>query len=145
MPAALVKSSVPDDVWHEYFKFTIVRNPFDQVVSWYYWKARNNPNPPPMETWIASGKYLSNWPIYTIDNDVVADFAIRYEALADGLATVSDRIGVDIKLPDRRAKSGIRLDQRPPGSVLSDQAVTSIQQSCRQELQHWGYGVEDQN
>jgi hypothetical protein len=145
MPAALVKSSVPDDVWHEYFKFSIERNPFDRVISQYYFITRNDTSPPALETWIAANKHPSNWPIYSIDNDVVADYVIRYEALGDGLAAISERIGAEVVLPDRRAKAGIRLDHRPPRDVLSDQAVTCIRQQCSRELEHWGYEVGDQN
>jgi hypothetical protein len=33
MPARAIKRRVGDDVWNSYFKFSVVRNPFDKLVS----------------------------------------------------------------------------------------------------------------
>ncbi len=38
-----IKEKIGDEKWNEYFKFTIVRNPYDQVLSRYFWsKNRSN-------------------------------------------------------------------------------------------------------
>ena len=28
--------------WKQYFKFTVIRNPWDWMVSWYYWRGQNS-------------------------------------------------------------------------------------------------------
>ena len=33
MPAKTIKERVGDDIWNRYFKFTVIRNPFDKLVS----------------------------------------------------------------------------------------------------------------
>lgn len=35
MPAANIKCQVGDEIWNSYFKFCIVRNPFDKLVSYF--------------------------------------------------------------------------------------------------------------
>jgi len=36
MPASEVKKIVPMSIWNSYYKFTIIRNPFDKIVSYFY-------------------------------------------------------------------------------------------------------------
>ena len=33
MPAELIRNRVGEEIWNEYFKFTVIRNPFDKLVS----------------------------------------------------------------------------------------------------------------
>ncbi|MEJ5315569.1 MAG: sulfotransferase family 2 domain-containing protein [Tenuifilum sp.] len=52
MSAIAIKNKVGEEVWNQYLKITIVRNPWDMVVSRYYWeKAR---------LWPSIGKNVAN-------------------------------------------------------------------------------------
>jgi hypothetical protein len=42
-PLATVRKRVGRILWHTYFKFAVVRNPWDLVVSQYHWATRNDP------------------------------------------------------------------------------------------------------
>ena len=44
MPASEIKSKINLDIWNKYFKFTVVRNPFNQIVSAFYWHNKSNYN-----------------------------------------------------------------------------------------------------
>jgi hypothetical protein len=41
--AAFCKSVIPQKDWNNAFKFTIVRNPYDWLVSWYHYNIRKTP------------------------------------------------------------------------------------------------------
>lgn len=38
---ARIRKKIGEDVWNSYFKFSIVRNPWDMVVSRYFWNKKN--------------------------------------------------------------------------------------------------------
>jgi len=101
-PASSVAKVFPDE-WANYFKFCIVRNPWDKTLSDYYWKTKHMENPPTFDVFIEalrSGDNLlngiipanhSNWLMYTIDDKVAVDYIVRYEELERGLTDALTR------------------------------------------------------
>jgi hypothetical protein len=41
--APTIKDRAPAEVWNGYFKFSIVRNPWDRALSYFFWDKRNDP------------------------------------------------------------------------------------------------------
>lgn len=105
-PVALARE-ILGDRGHEYFFFTFERNPFDRIISQYYWEVRPEPWPKGAEPFIpesvedllrnGSAELLSNWPLYSDGDTVAVDFVGRYENIEEDLQTISERIG----LPER--------------------------------------------
>ena len=54
-PAAHVQQYVESDIWNSYFKFSVERNPWDKLVSYYYWEHRGTPTMP-IDEWVRQGK-----------------------------------------------------------------------------------------
>ena len=81
----------------------------------------------------------ANWLIYTIDDQVAVDFVGRYEALADDLGRVCQRLNIpfDGWLP--RAKGTARSDQRHYSELLSAEDAAYIQQRCAREIALFSY------
>ena len=44
--AAEIKSLVDERVWKDYYKFCFERNPWDRIISLYYWRSKSKPQPP---------------------------------------------------------------------------------------------------
>ena len=40
MRAEEIKNYIGDDIWNEYFKFSVVRNPWDRAISFWHWRDR---------------------------------------------------------------------------------------------------------
>lgn len=115
-PARKARAIVGEDVWHSYTKITVERNPWDQVVSSYYWMARTMADPPSFEVFVRRPRVAkladTNARIYRIKGAMVADTVLRFESLADDVFALWRDLGLpgDPILP--HAKSGVR----PAGS-----------------------------
>jgi hypothetical protein len=120
--AATARDHLGPQVWDSYFKFSFERNPWERMVSLYWWRMRKERDAPPVPfrdfiLAIASGdpdrmrahratKY-SNWHIYTIGDEVAVDHLGRYETLADDLRSVLDKVGAPFQgIP--RSKHDVR-------------------------------------
>ncbi|SMX50022.1 sulfotransferase family 2 domain-containing protein [Maliponia aquimaris] len=102
--AAAIAAAFPRE-WAGYAKFCVVRNPWDRMVSDYFWRTRDVQAPPSFETFIKAirdGDTLGgivpgepdNWPLYAIDDKVAVDHVIRFENLTAGLAEVLPQVGL---------------------------------------------------
>lgn len=107
--------------WSTFFKFCVVRNPYDLVVSDYYWRTSNVSNPPSFESYMQAlersdslGGIVpvgihSNWQIYTIDDEVAVDAVYRYEQLPHALQRGLEEAKIPFEGIITRAKSSQRL------------------------------------
>lgn len=143
-PAAFVRRYVDPAVWSGYFKFCFERNPYDKAISRYCWSTREQPAPPPIGGFLRKAKrrQISNWEIYTQDDQITVDFVGRYEHLAEDLAQALRRVGLpsDLELP--RAKSRFRREARPYRDVLDTPSRALIEHTCARELATFGYRWE---
>ncbi|MEX0450735.1 hypothetical protein V6X62_02735 [Spiribacter sp. 218] len=114
MPAASVRKALGDKIWNSYFKFSVERNPWDQVVSRYYWDR------PKMSfrEFVESGRGYRrcNYDLYSINGLPATDYLICYEKLREGLAEVSDKIGLPENVADIFAEIRAKGQFRPSGS-----------------------------
>lgn len=106
--AAAVRDAFPHE-WETYWKFCVVRDPYGKAVSDYYWMTRKlprgqvtfteflkriaDPKRPDPERVVPNPP--TNWPLYTIDDEIVADRICRYTYLEADLVRVLREIGVD--------------------------------------------------
>lgn len=146
-PAAYVARYAPAAAWRDYLKFTIVRNPFDCAISRHFWANRDGgagADAAAINAAILAERpeRLSNWPIYTIGDRIVADVVVRYENLADDLEALRLRLGLPTPLRTFRAKGGVRRNKAHYSEVLDAAARARIEQVCGRELAAHGYRWE---
>lgn len=131
------------DRYREYFTFTIERNPFDRVISQYWWEAAALAEPPPIGDHLRASpvEVLSNWHLYADGERLIVDHVGRYESLAESLAFIAERIGLPepITLPEQRTKSEYRRDRRHWREVLSAADRRLVETVCHRELAAFGY------
>lgn len=132
--AAEVRAIIPEGVFSSYTKVAIVRNPFDYIVSWYFWERSRiaktsrtdfqrwllyqHAHKFDIETnyragrWPNPGVFLSNRLITHIGGSCVMDVLLRYEHLDADMLRFAERVGLPVSLPrifgDIRAKGNYR-------------------------------------
>ena len=142
MPAAEIKARVGDDIWREYYKFCFERNPWDRVISFYYWRLKKNPHQSVSE-FIASGmpEVLHNYGYgrYTIDDDIVVERVCLFENLNQELADISQRLNLPEVPVLPAAKSTIRKDKRHYREILTEPDQKRIEKIFAKEIRLFGY------
>jgi hypothetical protein len=113
MRASDIKRKVGEEVWNSYFKFAVERNPWDKVVSAYYWDRNNTKEGLSFRDFVLSGEACqSNFEYYTLNGIFAIDRLLKYENLANELEEVSNIIGLPENLndviKDIKAKGGYR-------------------------------------
>lgn len=142
IPAPTLMSVVPRAIWDDYTKITIYRNPYDAVISRYYWHGGE-------ETGMAFDEFVLRHPQILTENTLIAplsgeaklDRYLKYEDLGDelddlGLADVREVFSTLKTKGNLRPKKGATVQdiyRRFP------QVIDVIAEACADEIRHFGY------
>lgn len=139
IPAARVKELVGEEIWNSYYKFCVVRNPWDRLASRYHWERARQSRDIDMNVLLDSKHPEENVRIYSIDGEIAVDRICRYESLLDDLNDVCRYLGVpfDGQLP--QAKSGHRPKNQHYRDLFTPDHVKTIRQRCAREIEWFGY------
>lgn len=131
------------DIWRSYFKFAFERNPWDRLVSHYFF-LRSRGSVGTFEHTIRNelGRRAQNHLVYTKEGELMVDFVGRYETLERSLAEALARIGVEAKLTLPRANSESRTDKRHYSTFYTDQLRDYVATLCAPEIALMGYTFE---
>ncbi len=127
-------------MWDAYFKFTVERNPWDKVVSDYFWSQRHPENRIPFERWVREGRWSgSHFYIYTLGGKVAMDRILRFENLEEELRQLFVDLGID-RPPDLpRAKSGFREGHRDYREVHTAYTREATAHEFHREIEYFDY------
>ena len=96
--AADVRDLVSAETWDTYYKFCIVRNPWDRFLSFYYWQNRKQTKPS-LSEFMASEKMQlfreRGVEAYTDNSGVIVDELIRYEDIDSAFQMLQRKFGID--------------------------------------------------
>ena len=82
---------------------------------------------------------MSNWAVYTENNQPVVDRVLRYENLAKELNEVGELLGINIDISEVHAKGWTRTDRRHYSEVLDVKSRSIIERRCANEIAYFGY------
>ncbi len=140
-----IKRWIGQDMWDSYYKFSIDRNPYDKVVSLYFW--RGGP-----EKFGNIGNFLRSRKVrkihglkyYGIGGELAVDKVYQFEKIPEMLREISNIL----KLPspllelEYKAKGDTSRAKRHYTSVLSNPDYDVITKMFRAEFEYFNYPVE---
>jgi hypothetical protein len=137
-----VKAHVGDEVWDNYFKFCVERNPWDRLISLYYWRYKSEPRPT-ISAFISSNAPLAlkekGYELYTINGVLAVDKVCRFENLSSDLEEVMKQVGIPEKLELPKAKSKFRKDKRNYRDIIGETDKAIIADLFFDEIGLLGY------
>lgn len=140
MSAAEIQARIAPAVWSDYFKFCFERNPWDKVVSMYFFhRKRFGPPELTFDEFLKSGAIPVDNPKYRIQGQVVVDHIGRYEALADDLAAICRRLALPPPEELPRAKGQYRDDQRRYVEFYDEAQRDFVAGKYAWEIAYFGY------
>ena len=138
--------------WRDYFKFSFVRNPYDFEISVFFWRTKGASGQiefkefleRKLDSRISDPEGLvpfpaTNWPIYSVNNQVALDYIGRFENLNYDLMAIGERLGISLNLAFvPKAKSGIRNVIDPSG-FYDEESKEMVSFLHNEELEYFGY------
>lgn len=146
MSAVDIREKLGEEVWTGYFKFAVIRDPFDKLLSGYFFSQRPEGSSQQLiagfRRWMSAGggEAIVDRHTYTIDSKICLDYFIRYEDLENGVREVCERLGLPVdlgRLP--RLKSGFRQQQVPLEAFYDEATVAIATEIYAFELDCFGY------
>ena len=160
MAAEKIKEQIGDDIWGQYFKFCVIRDPFDKAVSAFHFAEymqdqrsglaklfvkikrfiRGASAEKRFKKWVARSRFRDDRNKYMINNEVCVDYFIRYEELEKGIRDVCEKLGLPIELERLpKFKAGIRPQDRNLTSYYDKATAKRIAKQFSWEIETFGY------
>jgi hypothetical protein len=148
-PWNMIKSFVGKNVWNSYHKFTVERNPWEKVVSEFYWKTEREPDfkGVPFDSFVDNvlGSWYAcpqDWALYADDSGLQVDQVIQYSELADSLVSLfNDKFGLPLTkemVTGTRKKSGFR--KKHYTELYTDQRlIDKVSAMYKKEIEFFNY------
>lgn len=142
MTSCEARRLVPEDIWTTYRKVTIVRDPFDAIISRYHWEGGN-------KTGLDFGQFVDSFRSMLSENSVIApasgayamDSYLRFEDL-EGSIKALDIEALWDRFHQIQAKSKHRPRQGTQPEELYrkfPEAARIVAKECEPELRTFGY------
>lgn len=134
----------------DYAVVSAERNPFDRVVSWFYWRQRGAKA---LQDAVLRAEFkkflLDELPLvqdcpepYCVGGSTVVDFMIRFENLESDFEKVCSALSLPATNLDKSAKSGYRpaSSRANPESLFDEEAYAIVRNRFPYQLSVLGYG-----
>ncbi|MDC0656786.1 hypothetical protein N6L27_02095 [Leisingera sp. SS27] len=142
IPASQAKPLIPQEIWGSYTKVTIWRDPYDAIISRYYWEKADAAG-------IPFGQFVRQLPGLLAENSQIAplegpaapDVFLRYEHLEEDIAA----LGIDglwERFTSLRAKGNISPRTGADPETLyarHPEAAEVVAEQCAVEIRKFGY------
>ena len=144
IPASIIKLRMSKNIFNDYFKFCVERNPWDKTLS-HFNRRKKRGLIKNFEEYISKKDFCVNYPIYTDikSGEIQVNKIIKYENLIKELEKIFDKIDIPFKGQlNVRAKGHFRKDRRPYQIIFKEKYpmyIEKIEEIFQKEINMQGY------
>lgn len=143
---------LPEEIWENYFKFAVVRDPFDKQISAFFFFVSKQGDSVGVSfeervhqfrAWLKRTRGIYDGDKYLIDGNFILDDYIKYELLHTEISRVGAKLGIPF-LPERlpNFKSEFRpQDCRSVSDFYDQECLDIVAERYKFELIKFGYQV----
>jgi len=150
MPASRIKTLVGEDIWNSYFTFCFERNPWDKVVSYYFWKQQGQGRDmPSFAQYIEkkSHRLPRDARLYFDDADacksgesqVLVDRVFEFRNLKAALQELRERLNLTLPEPLPREKTNVAVKRQPYQDYYNEHSKARIAELFSREIALMNY------
>ena len=166
MPAKNIRDLIGQKTWNQYFKFTVVRNPFDKMISGFAMMEYRSKNGRKQDDskhkvewtgdvnielekiteirrfrqWILGGGAFIDRDVYQIEGRECLDYFIRFEQLHDGIKHVCDHLGIVFRSEQLPVfKKGLRNKRISIAEYYDQETIRIVAERYAWEIERFGY------
>ena len=171
MSAIDIRNKIGNSIWDSYFKFCVIRNPYDKLISGFYHLDEQSKNQktytnqiirelksilgmaPSIDrieggdsiekfrNWIRKGGSIIDRDKYMINGTICIDYFIRYEDLENGVMHVCDQLDIPFE-PDRIPKMKAGMRENiSPRDYYDEEIIQIVGRLYEFELEYFGYSA----
>ena len=134
--------------FEEYLKISIVRNPWDRVVSHYYWGIKDKGvNAPSFKDYLRGTPENINCNerllFHPSKDKLLVDYVIKFENIEQDVKKIQKKLNVDEDLfsiiQNSSSKTNVRPKRTNPYELYCDYTSSLVEMLCEKEIEYFDY------
>lgn len=130
------------DVYDKYLKFCVVRNPYDKMVSAYFFLKGQNMFKGTFKEFCQDDNNALNINRYSIDNVPQCDYYIRYENLLEDIKKICLKLNINCKIELQNCKGEYRPKNKHYSEYYDNDTREIVYKKHKKEFIMFGYKFE---
>lgn len=136
--ASVVRSSVGNELWENYFTFCVERNPWDKTLSYYHMLNARQGGGLTLADYFLTSDFCTDYQAYTEPDNpskIIVDHVVKYDSLNGELGVIFEMLGVPYNGSlGVYVKSEYRTDKRPYKELYSKNQAKIIEEAFKNEI-----------